>query len=1186
MKKILHITACLILFMMQAQQTLAQAGTLDNSFNGNGIKVIPSSSYGNATDVAVQADGKSVLVGRLDDNYNSQYPFTIVRLNQDGTEDQSFGTNGRATVNIYANNYNYYYYNYSEAKSVAIQSDGKIVVAGNAYYQDYYYNYGYYVFTVVRLNSNGTIDNTFGGGDGIVQFNPSNNNYGSDVADVAIQNDGRILVAGSAYDYTYNYYGYSSWSYAMVRFNPDGSHDNTYNNGTGVFRHSFDQNNYYDPYYGYYYSPYAYCYDIAIGNDGKVVMNGVTRTSNNQYYYYYYYYRYSYGVVRVNTDGTLDQSFNGTGSIKLDVFPNDYNYYYSYAEGRGIAVQADNKIVVSGYGYDYNNGGNTRDYYVAGVFRLNVNGSLDNTFDGDGQKNFSLRRGELTNNYDYNSYTYSYPYAVLIQNDQKILVGGSSDGQLYDPQFGYTYRQGFSLARLNVDGSLDNTFGPNQNGVNTYNLHPNNNYNNSYSWSESMAKAPDGRIVMAGRSNDYSTGEKMGAIRVLVNNDCPASVSVNAPANACSTVVNNIASHFELKEGEVLGLVTYVITGVTTGSGEGDASGTTFNLGTSYITYTANIMGADEQYYQRQCTFSVTVKDVTPPVMTCLPEIRVSVQPGYNYVMLSSLTAPVATDLCGTVTVNSNNYPYLYAGDNYVNWIATDAAGNTTTCTQKVVVVLDNEPPVITCPVPIVVNAGEGCATNVTYQATATDNSGSVNLSYSIASGSSFSKGVTTVTVTATDAVGNQSTCSFTVTVNDNTAPVFTSTPSAVTVSNNTGLCGATVALTAPSASDNCGVASVTSNAPATFPIGTTVVTWTATDVNGNTSTISQSVTVNDTEAPVAKCQPVTVNLQNGTASITAADINNGSTDNCGIASMTISKSSFSCAEIGTHNVILTVTDVNGNQSTCTTQVTVTGSIPTATITAVPSSNVYTGGVPTTIYLGYGAQSVTLAVSASNGAPYTYQWTGNGTLSNTNTANPVFAPTAAGNYTFTVLVTNANGCVTTATIRICVKDIRVPGTAGKKVYVCHVPPGNSGNPQTLEISVNAVSAHIGAHSLDKLGSCSDQGCAVVTNAPQSTTPKAQALTETIQKAGEETELKVVVMPNPSSDAFTLRLESKMQAPVQMRITDASGRAVESRANLAPNSTLRVGSNFLSGTYYAEFIQANQRKVVQLIKVKR
>ena len=71
MKKILHILTCFMLLMIQVDQLHAQAGTLDNSFNGNGIKVIQNQNYGNATDVAVQSDGKTVLVGRLDDNnYN------------------------------------------------------------------------------------------------------------------------------------------------------------------------------------------------------------------------------------------------------------------------------------------------------------------------------------------------------------------------------------------------------------------------------------------------------------------------------------------------------------------------------------------------------------------------------------------------------------------------------------------------------------------------------------------------------------------------------------------------------------------------------------------------------------------------------------------------------------------------------------------------------------------------------------------------------------------------------------------------------------------------------------------------------------------------------------------------------------------------------------------------------------
>lgn len=1105
MKKILHILSCAFLMFAIANQVSAQAGQFDNSFNGTGKKIVTTSQYGNANDVAVQPDGKTVMVGRLDvNNYNNYdaYPFSIVRLNEDGTTDQSFGNGGNARISIYNQNNYYYYNNYSEARSVAIQPDGKILVAGIAYSAEEYYNYGYYVFTVIRLNSDGSLDLSFGGGDGIAQFNPSNYNNSSEVFDMAVQTDGKILLAGSAYDYTYNYYGYGTWSYAVVRFNPDGAIDNTYGDGTGVFRYSFNYNQ--DYYYGYY--NYSYCYAIALTNDNKAVLNGVTRGGD----YNYYYNDYTYGVVRVNSNGTLDQSFNGTGSAKLRFFEN-YNNNYYYSEGRSVAIQADNKIVVGGHAYDYNAEYTNRDFYKIGVARFNVDGSLDNSFNGTGKKLFSYRNGDITNQQlDYNTYSYSYGFSLVIQDNQQILIGGYSDGQTYNSETGsYQSNNGFSLARLNTNGSMDLSFGTNGKGTAIYKLTPNEYTGYSYSYSQSMAKALGGKVVMAGRTYDYTIErEQMAAIRILTNNDCPATTTVNAAPNACTAVVNNIASHFELREGETLQGVTYTINGVTTGSGTGDASGTTFNMGTSFITYTGTILDAAEQVVQRQCTFSVIVKDVTAPAITCLPAVQLPVVQGYNYVLAQSLVAPVATDLCGSVTVTNNAYSYLYVGNHVITWTATDAAGNTSTCTQNITVVEDIQPPVLTCPEPIVVSTNQGCSAIVNFAATATDNSGTANISYSIQPGSSFNVGVTTVNVTATDLIGNQSTCSFT-------------------------------------------------------------------------------VTVNDTEAPVAKSTPVAVTLVNGVATISAADVNNGSTDNCGIASISVSNTTFSCANIGSNSVTLTVTDIHGNTSTTTAIVTVVGEIPTATITAIPSSNVYTGGVPTNIYLGYGAQSVTLSANATNGAPYTYQWSGNGTLSNTNTANPVFAPTAAGSYTFTVLVTNTNGCVTTATITICVRDIRVPGTAGKKVYVCHVPPGNNSNPQTLEISVNAVSSHIGAHSQDRLGSCAQPACGTVTNAPQSTNNKAQALTElTSLKSEEELAINVLVMPNPSAHIFTLKIQSKNNAPVQMRITDATGRAVESRANLGANSTLQVGSNFVSGTYYAEFTQGNQRKVVQLIKVRR
>ena len=91
-------------------------------------------------------------------------------------------------------------------------------------------------------------------------------------------------------------------------------------------------------------------------------------------------------------------------------------------------------------------------------------------------------------------------------------------------------------------------------------------------------------------------------------------------------------------------------------------------------------------------------------------------------------------------------------------------------------------------------------------------------------------------------------------------------------------------------------------------------------------------------------------------------------------------------------------------------------------------------------------------------------------------------------------------------------------------------------------------------------------------------------TETEVVSTEE-ELKVTVMPNPSTTYFTLKLESKYETPISMRVMDGSGRVVDAKSKIGANSTIQIGHNYSSGTYYAELIQGTKRKVVQLIKAK-
>ena len=165
----------------------------------------------------------------------------------------------------------------------------------------------------------------------------------------------------------------------------------------------------------------------------------------------------------------------------------------------------------------------------------------------------------------------------------------------------------------------------------------------------------------------------------------------------------------------------------------------------------------------------------------------------------------------------------------------------------------------------------------------------------------------------------------------------------------------------------------------------------------------------------------------------------------------------------------------------------------------------------------------------------------------------------------------------------------------QKVYFCHVPPGNPNNPQTLRISINAVESHLRNHPGDKLGSCDQQGCTeTIPTTTKSSISIASVITETasspvvkklVPQITSESDLKIKVMGNPSRSFFTIQMESKHELPVQVRVFDIHGRPLESKANQWPNSTIQIGHNLGSGTYYAEFLQGTRRKLIQLIKVR-
>ncbi|CAK8719582.1 hypothetical protein GKODMF_11175 [Candidatus Electrothrix gigas] len=187
------------------------------------------------------------------------------------------------------------------------------------------------------------------------------------------------------------------------------------------------------------------------------------------------------------------------------------------------------------------------------------------------------------------------------------------------------------------------------------------------------------------------------------------------------------------------------------------------------------------------------------------------------------------------------------------------------------------------------------------------------------------------VTLTVTDDGGLSDSCIANVTVVDNLAPV----PNTASLPQVTGQCSATIAA-APTATDNCaGTVTGTTGNPLSYSTqGTYTVTWTFDDGKGNTSTQTQQVVVQDTVAPTVITKNITVPLNaNGNASISVDDIDNGSTDNCCLGSKSISKSSFTCADVGENTVTLTVTDCNGNSSSAPATVTVVDNIPPVVLT-------------------------------------------------------------------------------------------------------------------------------------------------------------------------------------------------------------------------------------------------------------
>jgi len=379
-----------------------------------------------------------------------------------------------------------------------------------------------------------------------------------------------------------------------------------------------------------------------------------------------------------------------------------------------------------------------------------------------------------------------------------------------------------------------------------------------------------------------------------------------------------------------------------------------FPLGDTTVTWTVT----DVNGRTATCTQTVTVEDNEDPTITCPADVSASADPGVCYATNVDLGLPMVGDNCCVDTVTNDAPDQFPVGDTTVTWTATDPSGNSATCAQ-IVTVTDDEDPTITCPDDVEVDAdpGQCYATNVDLGTPTTGDNCAVDTVTNDAP-AQFPVGDTTVTWTVTDIYGNTATCTQIVTVNDIIDPTITCPPD-VTVDTDPGVCYATgVDLGTPTTDDNCGIDSVTNDAPAEFQIGDTTVTWTVTDLSGNTATCTQTVTVEDNEDPTITCPPdVSVAADPGVCYATGVDLGTPTTDdNCAVKSVT--NDAPAQFPIGDTTVTWTVTDVYGNMATCTQIVTVTDDEdptitcpPDVSVAADPGECYATGvdlGTPTT----------------------------------------------------------------------------------------------------------------------------------------------------------------------------------------------------------------------------------------------
>jgi uncharacterized delta-60 repeat protein len=291
-------------------------GSLDLGFGVGGKTSTDFGASDGIRAIALQTDGKIVAVGITINGTTSD--FALARYNQNGSLDTSFGTAGKVVTDFFGG--------FDDADAIVLQSDGRIVVVGEAFAGDA----ESFNFALARYNTNGSLDPGFGSG-GKVSTDFGGVDFGTGAA---LQPDGKIVAVGS-----------SESQFALARYNNDGSLDSGFGSGGKVIT----------------------AFPSGLGDATAVTLQGDRKILVAGYSGFY-----DFTLARYESNGNLDSSFGSGGTVITDFFG-------SSDQGLAVALQSDGKAIVAGA--VFNPSGST-DF---GLARYNTSGNLDSSFGSNGR---------------------------------------------------------------------------------------------------------------------------------------------------------------------------------------------------------------------------------------------------------------------------------------------------------------------------------------------------------------------------------------------------------------------------------------------------------------------------------------------------------------------------------------------------------------------------------------------------------------------------------------------------------------------------------------------------------------------------------------------------------------------------------------------------------------------------------